>query len=358
MTEMLVRDQFIKKMVQLLSELNILEQKLDVKTPLGRVDLVFKARIGNVEKTFVCEFKSSGEPKYVHQGVSQVKLLSSTIKSSYPLLVVPHLGENGKDICRLSKVGYVDLYGNYFIKFDNVFIHRATDSRELSASFRIRKPKKRLLSGLFAPFSSRIIRILLLDPDKSWSLKELSKAENISLGYVHKVAKNLEEHGYAIRDENYRLKVNRPGSLLDFWATSYNFIQVNTLHAFYTFERDVEAFTKKFVSISEEKQLKYALTLHAGASKVAPYTRFTDVHCYINPKDLSLWRSSLDLKPVEAGGTVYLVEPYDKGVFKGLQLVDDVEVVSNVQLYVDLYNYPARGREQAEFLREKRIMFR
>jgi hypothetical protein len=31
--------------------------------------------------------------------------------------------------------------------------------------------------------------------------------------------------------------------------------------------------------------------------------------------------------------------------------------VSNVQLYVDLYNYPARGREQADFLRERKIGF-
>jgi len=32
-------------------------------------------------------------------------------------------------------------------------------------------------------------------------------------------------------------------------------------------------------------------------------------------------------------------------------------VVGDVQLYLDLYQYPARGREQAEFLRERRLKF-
>jgi hypothetical protein len=40
-----------------------------------------------------------------------------------------------------------------------------------------------------------------------------------------------------------------------------------------------------------------------------------------------------------------------------LQVVEGVKVVSDVQLYVDLYNYPARGREQADFLRERKMGF-
>jgi len=31
--------------------------------------------------------------------------------------------------------------------------------------------------------------------------------------------------------------------------------------------------------------------------------------------------------------------------------------VGNIQLYLDLINYPARGKEQAEILREKVIRF-
>jgi len=61
----------------------------------------------------------------------------------------------------------------------------------------------------------------------------------------------------------------------------------------------------------------------------------------------------LDLKPVPKGGNVKLVIPYDEGVFYGSQVVDGVTVVSDVQLYVDLYNYPSRGEEAAQYLYDR-----
>lgn len=61
------------------------------------------------------------------------------------------------------------------------------------------------------------------------------------------------------------------------------------------------------------------------------------------------------MKPVDGGGNLVLVKPYDEGVFMDLQEFEGVRVVSNIQLYVDLYNYAARGREQAEFLRERKL---
>ena len=41
---------------------------------------------------------------------------------------------------------------------------------------------------------------------------------------------------------------------------------------------------------------------------------------------------------------------YDEGVFYGVSQVAGVTVVSKVQLYVDLFNYPARGKEAAEII--------
>ena len=65
----------------------------------------------------------------------------------------------------------------------------------------------------------------------------------------------------------------------------------------------------------------------------------------------------LGLHTVEFGGNVHLLRPYDEGVFYRLRSPQGIAVVGNIQLYLDLYKYPARGREQAEFLREKEIGF-
>jgi len=41
------------------------------------------------------------------------------------------------------------------------------------------------------------------------------------------------------------------------------------------------------------------------------------------------------------------VLPYDEGVFYGTRIVRGVRVVSNIQLFLDLYNVLPRGRKAA-----------
>jgi hypothetical protein len=57
-----------------------------------------------------------------------------------------------------------------------------------------------------------------------------------------------------------------------------------------------------------------------------------------------------DLKEVETGANVMLLGPYDEGVFYGTQVIDDIRIVSPVQIYLDLKSYKGRGEEAAEVL--------
>jgi hypothetical protein len=65
----------------------------------------------------------------------------------------------------------------------------------------------------------------------------------------------------------------------------------------------------------------------------------------------------LDLRPVESGPNVAMLVPRDPGVFYRAREVEGVTVVGPVQLYLDLGRDPARGREQAEFLREQVLKY-
>lgn len=105
------------------------------------------------------------------------------------------------------------------------------------------------------------------------------------------------------------------------------------------------------LGISSVQYLRARLTVLSGAYLVAPYVRPTTIHFYIKQREKArIWVESLDLRPVEMGGNVSMVLPYDEGVFYGAGKVSGLNVVSKVQLYVDLYNYPARGEEAAEAL--------
>ena len=52
-----------------------------------------------------------------------------------------------------------------------------------------------------------------------------------------------------------------------------------------------------------------------------------------------------------------ILVPYDEGVYYKVQEIAAVKVANPIQIYLDLYNYAGRGREQAQFLRERVIKF-
>jgi hypothetical protein len=159
---------------------------------------------------------------------------------------------------------------------------------------------------------------------------------------------SLIDQGHVYRDNSYRLRVSDPVKLIQRWAAYNNYVAMNTFLHYHTFERNIEVFLS---NMKEANGLEYALTVLAGAHIVAPYVRPTTIHFYIKEKKKAkTWVELLDLRPVETGGNVSMVLPYDEGVFYGVSQVGGVNVVSKVQLYVDLFNYPARGEEAAEIV--------
>ena len=100
----------------------------------------------------------------------------------------------------------------------------------------------------------------------------------------------------------------------------------------------------------------YALTRMCGAALIAPFVRYQYFDFYIpDNNDLPYWKKTLDLVDVEAVGNVNIVIPQNGRILNQTQTVKGCRIVNNIQLYLDLYKYPARGREQAEFLREQVI---
>ena len=112
---------------------------------------------------------------------------------------------------------------------------------------------------------------------------------------------------------------------------------------------------RKISQIGNKHKLDYAFTLHAGASLTAPFVRFEDVYFYINDKDIEKWINLLDLKRTEFGGNIYLVIPKYEWILDDIVKISKNNVINNILLYLDLVNYPKRGKEQADFLREKKI---
>lgn len=195
-------------------------------------------------------------------------------------------------------------------------------------------------------------RVLLVRHPERLNLRELAKESSVSLGEAHNVSRALINERLALREsDRSELKLMDPEGLLERLAKVNNFLSNTKFLEYYTSEEDISKFLNKFRSI---RSPDYAITGLAGALLVAPFVRPTNIHIYIKKEDdATSLANKLDLMPVEANGNVKFAVPRSSGVFYGTRTVNGVKVVSNIQLYLDLLNYPARGEEAANEVHKK-----
>jgi len=205
------------------------------------------------------------------------------------------------------------------------------------------------LTNLFAKKAADIIRVLLVHYPKTWTLRDLARESGASLGYTSRVSKTLIRQRLALRaSSRSKLKVMAPEDLLKRWATFSNFVANTTFVEYYSQEEDIGKFLSRFEG---RKHPEYALTGLAGALLVEPFVRPTNTHIYVRKRsDAIEWANELGLMPIEENGNVKFAIATSDGIFYGVQEIDGMRIVSDIQLYVDLYNYPARGREAADEL--------
>ncbi len=154
------------------------------------------------------------------------------------------------------------------------------------------------------------------------------------------------------REKDKSIILSRPSELLEQLANNYSF-RKNKVYDCFSFDEPKEL-ESKLSQYCEQRDIPYALTLFSGAALVAPFARYTRGFVYVGKKVREV-SDSLGLKEVSSGPNFSILEPYDEGVFYGSREIDNMKVVSDVQLYLDLIGFKGRGEESAKFLFEQRI---
>jgi Transcriptional regulator, AbiEi antitoxin, Type IV TA system len=323
------------------------QELIDSRVGEQTVDLLIRFRMGTEAKSLICEVRPLGQPRHIREVLTRLRGLRDRVPGGYPLVTAPYISPQSAALIRQNGCGYLDLSGNCYLAFDNVLIEKEGKPNT--------RPAKRPLKALFAPRATRVVRALLVERDRSWRLEELGRAAQVSLGHVHNVVKRLEELEWVERSAAGRFRLHKPGDLLDAWRDEYTY-QANPMAAFVAPVGDKRRLMESLARQASVLGVTYAFTLHAGASLVAPQVRVPTVHCYIGGDAEPLVRA-LGLQSVEGEGTIYLLTPYDQGVFYAPLTKGGLRVVSLPQLYVDLYHHERRGREQADKLRRDAMGF-
>lgn len=197
------------------------------------------------------------------------------------------------------------------------------------------------------------MRRMLSDPKKRWVITDLAK-EGVSLGWASEILTEMSREGYIERilkgPSSYNL-LKYPDKLISDWVKWYRF-KYNTVYSFYSPIKDIE---DKLVKYLNKNKMPYALTLFSGAKRIAPYVNDPRVHIYIPDfkvlGDLIRFRENFNILEIEKTGNIHFVLPYyNHSIFKYLQNIKGTKVVSILQLYLDLYTFNLRGKEQAEYL--------
>ena len=339
-----IRRQAAQRLRELFPRARSWEESTDVRLGNQTADLLVRFKLGDHEQTMVVDVTPLGQPRQIRAAVTKLADARRALPAAYPVAASVYIGPQSARILKDNNLGFVDLSGNSYLAFEHVLIDRA-GKRNV-------RPSTRPLRSLFAPRATRVVRALLAEPGRAWRLEELGRAAEVSLGHSHNVVKRLEDLRWLERDGAQRIQLTKLADLLEAWVESYTY-RSNEMASYFVAERVTRRLMADLARAAVAEGRRYAFTLGAGISLVAPPAKLGAVHCYLDGDPAPI-AAALGLHPAgEADGALHLLLPYDPGVFYGLLDKAGLKVVCLPQLYADLMHWDRRGPEQAEHLRRE-----
>ena len=75
------------------------------------------------------------------------------------------------------------------------------------------------VQNIFSPMASRVVRILLINSKRDWSILGLSKEAKTAYGYTHRLVNALLKMGLCRKTDANRIVVANANELLTRWAS-------------------------------------------------------------------------------------------------------------------------------------------
>ena len=229
----------------------------------------------------------------------------------------------------------------------------------MKGRFLISSHEKPVERNIYSDKSAVVLDWLLREGVKSQelSVRNVSKEAGISLGSVQRVFGALVLKGIlqaeGIRTaKKFFLKDTK--RLLENWLEHYSIVKKCKMRTYRSGFQDkaelLEALKKSNLSN------KVVLALHSAAEAHGyKNTNLNTLELYmLDPLVRPQLEKKLLLEPQERGYEVLLIEPYYKSLLKNPSDSDlDISVSPSILTFLDLYHFPLRGQEQAEFMAER-----
>ncbi len=262
------------------------------------------------------------------------------------ILLCPHIPDALATDFRKLGLNHADLNGRLFIKTTHYLLDRQYKGRAY------RNPVSE--PDLFSLKTSRIIRALLSSRERAWTQEELGEHTRLSPGLISRILKTLVTYGYVSREKvvpgiksraHYRLQ--EFDRLLDAWKTNDAWRKRVQIQQYSVLSDDKLGVVKDVRDALGQERV--FLTQWIAAQLRHPYTNSPLVSAYVKGAQIPEVPFA---RKVQTGGNLWLITPADEGVFFDFQQAQGFNLVSDVQIYLDLLQVGQRGPDQAEALRE------
>jgi hypothetical protein len=305
-------------------------------------DLSITVMVPDGRRHLLVAVNKSGTPQVARKALESLSEWRGLTPGAYGVFMAPYISEYTADLCAGEGAGYADFSGNCRLAFGQVFIEQTG---------RANKFIERAAGSLYSRKATRVLRVLLVGARKPWRMADLAAEADVSLGHAAKVKKLLNHHGW-IREEPGGFVLRNPEALLRDWAQNYRY-RKNRVHEFYS-PASIPEIEYGLGEVCAEKGIRYALAGFSAAARLAFMVKYQRVMGFVEGRvdDVA---SAMSLKRVPTGPNVFLMIPYDEGVFYDAREVDSIQIASPIQVYLDLASYRGRGEEAAEAVLEQVI---
>lgn len=261
----------------------------------------------------------------------------SALPGARPLFVAPWIGAQTRERLTSEGVSFLDSTGNVRLVAERPGLFVTAGGATKNPW-----PTDKALRSLRGPGAMRAIRALL-DFAPPYGVRELAGRSEASAPTLSRVIDVLERDGLVVRNDRGTVLEIDWGGTIRRWAQDYDVLTTND-SATYLQPRGLPALTAALRSTGT----RYALTGSLAANELAPYAPAKLAMLYVENMGNAV--EAFDLRPVDAGGNVVLLEPYDAAVFARTIERQNLRIVAPPQLAVDLLTAPGRAPSEGEEL--------
>lgn len=261
------------------------------------------------------------------------------------LLSAPRISERARRLLQEAGVSWLELEsGDCRIEADDLFIERLVGSA--SGRWRPEEARQRYVADLFSGSALRIVRRLLIEPERTWKLVDMAGLADVTPAFVSRVFATLERDAYLSKERGATRLKDRE-ALLDAWTAAPAPRERRFERVF------VQPGILSLLPVRPAGPVSdpdYALTAEVAAEQIAPFASWRTIEMYV--RDVKTWDDRLRLQSVPRGGNHVLIVSSDPGIFDGA-FAQGLVLASRPQVYVDLKRRGGAAGEAADFLRKR-----